>query len=61
VSFLWAEANRDEREFERADVFNAGRLPGRSQSSDHSIHRQLGYLEGRVLLEELLASRPTTM
>ena len=60
--FLWASANRDEAEFDRADVFDVSRRPRRSLSYGHGIHKcigeHLGNLEGRILLEELLAAAP---
>jgi cytochrome P450 len=59
VLLLWASANRDEAEFPRADRFEIERRPARSLSFGHGIHKCLGEhlanLEGRVLLEELLA------
>ena len=59
---LWASGNRDEREFERADVFDIDRRPRRSLSYGHGIHKcigeHLGNLEGRILLEELLRAAP---
>jgi len=62
VMFLWASGNRDEREFESADVFDIARRPRRSLSYGHGIHKcigeHLGNLEGRILLEELLAAAP---
>jgi len=62
VMLLWASGNRDEREFERADVFDIDRRPERSLSYGHGIHKcigeHLGNLEGRVLLEELLRAAP---
>jgi cytochrome P450 len=62
VMFLWASGNRDENEFERADVFDISRRPRRSLSFGHGIHKcigeHLGILEGRVMLEELLAAAP---
>ena len=60
--FLWASANRDEAEFPQADRFDIARRPRRSLSYGHGIHKcigeHLGNLEGRVLLEELLAAAP---
>jgi cytochrome P450 len=60
VLLLWASANRDETEFPRADCFEPERRPARSLSFGHGIHKCLGEhlanLEGRVLLEELLAA-----
>ena len=62
VMLLWASGNRDEREFERADVFDIDRRPRRSLSYGHGIHKcigeHLGNLEGRILLEELLRAAP---
>jgi len=62
VMFLWASANRDEREFERADEFDIDRRPRRTLSFGHGIHKclgeHLGMLEGRVLLEEILRAAP---
>ena len=62
VMLLWASGNRDEREFERADVFDIDRRPRRSLSFGHGIHKcigeHLGNLEGRILLEELLRVAP---
>lgn len=62
VMFLWASGNRDEREFERADVFDITRRPRRSLSYGHGIHKcigeHLGNLEGRILVEEILAAAP---
>ena len=59
---LWASANRDEAEFERADAFDITRRPRRSLSYGHGIHKcigeHLGNLEGRILVEELLAAAP---
>jgi len=62
VMFLWASGNRDEREFERADEFDITRRPRRSLSYGHGIHKcigeHLGNLEGRLILEALLAAAP---
>jgi cytochrome P450 len=59
---LWASANRDENEFEQADRFDITRRPRRSLSYGHGFHKcigeHLGNLEGRILLEELLAAAP---
>jgi cytochrome P450 len=59
---LWASANRDEAEFENADRFDIARRPRRSLNYGHGIHKcigeHLGNLEGRILLEELLAAAP---
>ncbi|MDR3506443.1 MAG: cytochrome P450 [Caulobacteraceae bacterium] len=57
VLFLYAAANRDEREFERADEFLIERRPERTLSFGIGPHFCLGQhlarLEGRVILEEL--------
>ena len=62
VMFLWASGNRDENEFERADEFDISRRPTRSLSFGHGIHKCIGEhlanLEGRVMLEEILAVAP---
>lgn len=62
VMFLWASGNRDEEEFERADQFDIARRPARSLSFGHGAHKcigeHLGRLEGRILLEEILALAP---
>lgn len=62
VMFLWASGNRDEEEFPNADVFDITRRPPRSLSFGHGAHKcigeHLGRLEGRVLLEEILALAP---
>jgi len=62
VMFLWASGNRDEEEFPRADVFDIARRPPRTLSFGHGAHKcigeQLGRLEGRILLEEILALAP---
>jgi cytochrome P450 len=59
VLLLWASATRDEAEFPFASRFDLDRRPRRSLSFGHGIHKclgeQLANLEGRVLLEELLA------
>ena len=58
----WASGNRDEEEFERADVFDISRRPKRSLSYGHGAHKcigeHLGNLDGRVLVEELLRAAP---
>jgi cytochrome P450 len=62
VMLLWASGNRDEAEFEQADVFDITRRPRRSLSFGHGIHKcigeHLGNLEGRILLEEILEAMP---
>jgi hypothetical protein len=59
VLLLWASATRDETEFPDASRFDLDRRPARSLSFGHGIHKCLGEhlanLEGRVLVEELLA------
>lgn len=62
VMFLWASGNRDEAEFEQADRFDIHRRPKRTLSFGHGTHKcigeHLGLLEGRILLEEILALAP---
>lgn len=62
VMFLWACANRDEREFDDPDRFDIHRKAPRILSFGQGVHRCLGHniarLEGKVLLEELLARIP---
>lgn len=62
VMFLWASGNRDEEEFPDADRFDIARRPARTLSFGHGAHKcigeHLGRLEGRVLIEELLALAP---
>jgi hypothetical protein len=62
VMFLWACANRDEREFADPDRFDPARRAPRILSFGHATHRCLGQnaarMEGRILLEELLARIP---
>jgi cytochrome P450 len=62
VLLLFAAANRDEREFPDPDRFDIGRHPRRILSFGHAAHVCLGAhvarLEGRVVLEELLARFP---
>ncbi|MFK7896285.1 MAG: cytochrome P450 [Myxococcota bacterium] len=62
VMFLWASGNRDESEFVDADRFDIMRRPKRSLSYGHGVHKcigeHLGNLEGRILLEEILAAAP---
>ncbi|MBW2426843.1 MAG: cytochrome P450 [Deltaproteobacteria bacterium] len=58
VLFLWASANRDEREFEDADRYDVLRNPRRTLSFGHGVHKclgeHLGMTMGIILLEELL-------
>jgi len=62
VMFLWASGNRDEEEFPEADRFDIHRRPKRTLSYGHGAHKcigeHLGNLEGRVMLEEILAAAP---
>jgi cytochrome P450 len=62
VMFLYNSANRDEREFERPDVFDIDRNPTRILSFGSGTHACLGLhvakMEGKVALEELLAAAP---
>jgi hypothetical protein len=62
VLFLYASANRDEREFERADLFDVRRKPPRILSFGAGIHTCIGLhvaqMEGRVCLEEALRRIP---
>lgn len=60
--FLFASANRDEREFERPDEFVLDRRPHRTLGFGHGTHSCLGIhvakAEGRIGLTELLARAP---
>ncbi|MBJ19931.1 MAG: cytochrome P450 [bacterium] len=60
VLFLYASANRDEREFPDADRFDVLRCPRRTLSFGHGIHKclgeHLGMTMGIILLEELLGA-----
>lgn len=62
VMFLWASGNRDENEFPEADRFDIHRRPKRTLSYGHGTHKcigeHLGALEGRILIEEILAAVP---
>ena len=62
VLILLAAANRDPREFPDPDCFDVERNPRRILSFGHAVHICLGAhvarLEGRILLEELLARFP---
>ncbi|NRA10225.1 MAG: cytochrome P450, partial [Myxococcales bacterium] len=59
---LYPSGNRDPREFDEPDHFDIHRRPERILSFGHGLHRCLGAhfakLEGRVLLEEMLARVP---
>ncbi|MFA5882711.1 MAG: cytochrome P450 [Acidimicrobiia bacterium] len=60
VMLLWASANRDEREFERAGEFDIHRRAARSLLFGHGQHKCIGehvaMQMGSALLGELLAS-----
>jgi len=62
VMFLYPSGNRDEREFEQPDVFDIHRNPARYLTFGQGVHRCLGAfmaaMEGKVLLEEVLARFP---
>jgi len=62
VMFLYASANRDEREFPDPDTFDVRRSLPRVLTFGHGTHACIGQhvarLEGRILLEELLAAMP---
>ena len=59
---LLQSANRDEREFEDPDAFDIHRQPERHVAFGHGPHHCVGIhvarLEGRILIEELLARVP---
>jgi len=62
LCFLYASANRDEREFQNPDVFDVKRKPSRILSFGAGIHTCIGLhvaqMEGRVCLEEALRRIP---
>ena len=62
VVLLWASANRDERRWPAADEFDIRRETKRNLAFGEGIHHCLGAplarLEGRILLEQLLARDP---
>jgi cytochrome P450 len=62
VLFLYASANRDDREFESPDVFDIGRAPQRILSFGAGTHACLGThparLQGKITLETILARMP---
>ena len=62
VFCLLQSANRDEREFPRAEVFDPMRRPRRHLALGHGPHHCIGAhvarLEGRILVEELLRALP---
>jgi len=59
LQLRYGSANRDEREFPDADTFDVRRVPGRHVAFGHGIHHCLGAalarLEGRIVIEELVA------
>jgi cytochrome P450 len=62
VLFLYASANRDDREFANPDVFDVKRKPARILSFGAGIHTCIGLhvaqMEARVCLEEALRRIP---
>jgi cytochrome P450 len=60
VLLLWASANRDEREFERAAEFDIHRRPERSLLFGHGQHKCIGehiaMRMGAILLTELVTA-----
>lgn len=62
VLFLYASANRDEREYAEPERFDVRRRSRRHLGFGHAAHVCIGAhvaaLEGRVLLEEVLAAAP---
>ena len=62
VRLLWGAANRDDREFERADLFDVGRTIRRHLAFGHGIHfclgAQLARLEAGLALEAVIARYP---
>jgi cytochrome P450 len=62
VALLWGAANRDERRLERPDELDLARAPRRNLAFGEGIHHCLGAplarLQGRVVLEEVLAAMP---
>jgi cytochrome P450 len=60
--FLYASANRDDREFENPDVFDVGRRPPRILSFGAGTHACLGThvarMEGKLTLEAILSRIP---
>ena len=62
VLLLFGSANRDDREFDRAEVFDVERDIGRHLAFGHGTHHCLGAalarLEGSAAIGQLLATRP---
>jgi cytochrome P450 len=62
VALILASANRDERRWPRADVFDVARDTAEHVGLGVGIHHCLGAalarLEGRIALEEMLAAMP---
>jgi cytochrome P450 len=62
VLFLYASANRDEREFDDPDTFDVRRAPQRILSFGAGTHACLGThparMEGKVTLQTILARMP---
>jgi len=62
IRLMWGAANRDDREFERADVFDINRSDRRHLALGHGIHFCLGAglarLEARIAFEEILLAWP---
>jgi cytochrome P450 len=62
VMFLWAAANRDEREFADPDVFDIRRRPKRMLAFGQGTHMCLGHhfakMEAVIALEEVLRRVP---
>ena len=62
VLFLFASANRDEREFPDADRFDIHRKAPRILTFGHGMHRCLGVnmakMEGQVMLREVMSRLP---
>ncbi len=62
VMFLYPSANRDPREFERADDFDIRRKAPRILSFGHGIHACIGLhfakMEGKLCFQKLLAHAP---
>ncbi len=60
--FLYASANRDDREFPEPEIFDIDRKPRRILSFGHGIHSCLGAhfarMEGKLLLGATLRSMP---